>query len=93
MNFMPLFPQLHSAYLIASTLRSLEVLFFKNFRGLNKSRDSFVKRQTVLLFHVFLCVFEPVHTKKMSQLSLQNCLLEIPGLVIVQLFEPFNARK
>ena len=52
-----LFPQLRFDYLIVSTLRSLEVLFFKNDRGLNKSWDLFVKR-AFLLFQIFLGVFE-----------------------------------
>ena len=92
MNFIPLVPQLHFEYHIASALRSLGVLFFKNFGGLNKSWDSLVKQRAFLLFQGFLCSFEPVATTKL-RLSPQNCHLEIPGLVIVQLFNPFNARK
>ena len=41
----------------------MEDLFFENFRGLNKSWDSFVQQRAVLLFHVLLFVFEPVPTK------------------------------
>ena len=36
-NSMNFIPQLRFEYLIVSTLRSLEVLIFKNFRGLNKN--------------------------------------------------------
>ena len=63
MNLLPLFPQLHFEYLIASTLWSLEILFFENFRALNRSWDLFVKQRAFLLFHRILCVFEPIPTK------------------------------
>ena len=55
MNFIPLFPQLQFEYLFASTLRSLEVLFFENFRGLNKSWYSFIKQRAFCCFIDFVC--------------------------------------
>ena len=70
---------------------SLEVSIFKNVRGLNKNWDQFVKQRAFLLFHGFLGVFE-ANSNKM-QLPLQNCVLEIPGVVIVDFFKLPYARK
>ena len=62
MNFIPLFSQLHFEYLVVSTLRSLENLFFKNFRGLSNN---------VLFFAVspFLVVFEVNSNKQNAIIS------------------------
>ena len=72
MNFIPLFPQLRFECLIVSTLRSLDVPFLKNFRGLNKNGDQSFKQRAFLLFHGFLGVFEAFFAQR-------SCLLEILG--------------
>ena len=77
---------------IDSTIRSFEVSFFKNVRGLNKNRDKFVKQRAFLLFHGCLGAFGANSNKNM-QLSLENCLLERPGLAIVELLCKKIAQK
>ena len=85
------FLQLRLEYLIISTLRSLEVLFFNNFRDLNKNWDLFVKQRTCFVVSRIFGFLRPIPTKK--QLFLETCLLEIPVLVIVEFFKPLYARK
>ena len=63
MNAIQIFHQLHLEYLIVSSLRSLDVLFLKNFHGWNRNWDSFVKQRAFLLFHGFLGVSNPIPTK------------------------------
>ena len=61
MNAIQIFHQLHLEYLIVSSLRSLDVLFLKNFHGWNRNRDSFVKQRAFCCFMgfwVFLSQFQ-----------------------------------
>ena len=63
MNVIPLFHQLRFEYLFNSTLRSLGVLFARNFRGLDKKLG---QKHAFLLFNGILGVFEADSNKKGS---------------------------
>ena len=54
----------------------MEVLFFKNFRSLNKNWDEFVKKRAFLLFDGFLGAFEANFNKNAFIVS----KLEIPRI-------------
>ena len=100
MNFLLFFPQLRFEYLIVKLLRSLEVLqssshwkfcSTKSFVVWTKKWISLSNNMLFCCFMDFWVLLRPIPTKK--QLSPQNCLLEIPGLVIVECFRPFYAKK
>ena len=63
MNFIPLFLQLRFESLIVSTLRSLEVLLFKIFRGLNKTGICFSNNVHFCCFMDFCMFLRPIPTK------------------------------
>ena len=70
-------------------LRSMEILLFKNFRGLNRNKNNMSKNVLFRLMN-FWVLFGPIPTKKCNYLQIDDW---IPGLVIVQFFKPFYATK
>ena len=95
MNFIPLFSQSRFECNIASTFRSLEVLFFQKLLWFEQ-KLGFVCQTTCFFVVSWTSGCLSANFLKKMQVSFQNCLLEIARLFFVEFFHNLcrqNAQK